>query len=149
MTTNLPDVLVVEDDELVREYLGKAVESLGKQCVRTGSARDAIRALEAAERAPSVILIDGLLPDMHGAELARQILEDPRWADCGICFVSGALRSGPNFALGIDALPKPVHRADLVACLVRMSEWKSGSTGSTEDRAAVLRSLTDRFLIAP
>jgi CheY-like chemotaxis protein len=142
-------VVVVEDDDLVREYLERVVESVGMTCICTGTAAEATKALEATQTIPVAMLIDGLLPDMHGAELARQILDAPQWANVGICFVSGALRDTPTFSAGIDALAKPVHRDDLVACLERMRDWSEAGGSDAQSRAAVLTLITERFMIAP
>jgi CheY-like chemotaxis protein len=142
-------VVVVEDDDLVRNYLQRVVESAGMTCACVGTAAEATAALRTSGKPPLAVLIDGLLPDMHGAELARQILEEPQWAATGICFVSGALRDTPTFSAGIDALVKPIHHDDLMACLVRMKEWSEAGGSDLQTRTAVLTLITEKFMIAP
>jgi len=142
-------VVVVEDDDLVRSYLQRVVESIGMSCTCVGTAEEAVQALVESQAAPLAVLIDGLLPDMHGADLARKILDVPRWAGAGICFVSGALRDTPTFAAGIDALAKPVHHDTLVACLNRMKEWSQAGGSDLPARDAVLTLMTEKFMIAP
>jgi CheY-like chemotaxis protein len=149
MKTEDPVVIVVEDDELVRHYLERAIESAGMKCACAASAAEALNALREAKTSPLVLLIDGLLPDLHGADLARQILNEPQWAKTGICFVSGAMRETPAFKAGVDALAKPVHRDALLACLERFKEWRQAGGSDPAERAAVLATLTERFMIAP
>jgi DNA-binding response OmpR family regulator len=149
MEPESPDVLVVEDDLLVRNYLGRAVESAGLKCACTASAAEALKALRVAKNGPLAVLIDGMLPDVHGADLARQILNEPQWAATGICFVSGALRDVPIFKAGVEALVKPVHRTELLACLDRIREWRDAGGSRPHERAAVLAALTEQFMIAP
>lgn len=62
-------VLVVEDERRMREQLVEQVESFGCTTFAAGAAYEAIRIAE-RER-PDIIFIDGLLPQMHGFELAR------------------------------------------------------------------------------
>lgn len=149
MDTGSEWIMVVEDDELVRSYLQRVVESAGTSCTSVGTAAEALEALAASQKAPVAALIDGLLPDMHGADLARYILEEPRWAGTGICFVSGALRDTPTFSAGIDALVKPIHHDDLMACLDRMKEWSHAGGSDVHTRMAILTLMTEKFMIAP
>lgn len=64
-------VLIVEDQRRTRELLAEQVQSFGCRTFVAAGAYEAIRIAE-AER-PDVILVDGLLPQMHGFELARFI----------------------------------------------------------------------------
>jgi CheY-like chemotaxis protein len=81
--------MVVEDDEGIREFLGRALGSeLGAYTV---VARDGQEALKWAERLrPSVIVLDLVLPSIDGFEVARRIKADPRLAETAIVAVSAA-----------------------------------------------------------
>ena len=63
-----PAVLVVEDDDAVRGFLTFALETGGYPAVGVRTGEEAMAVLR--ETAPPVILIDGILPDMHGIRLA-------------------------------------------------------------------------------
>jgi DNA-binding response OmpR family regulator len=67
----MPRILVVEDDkriaELVRLYLRKE----GHEVVLAGNGRDGVRL--AAEEQPDVIILDLMLPGLHGRDICRAI----------------------------------------------------------------------------
>ena len=85
-------VLVVEDDDAVRGFLTFALENGGHAAAGVRTGEEAMAVLR--KTVAPVILIDGILPDMHGIRLARAILDDPAFALLGVSFVTGAIRDG-------------------------------------------------------
>ena len=70
-TPTSPLALIVDDDRLVRARLS---EHLGIHDYRIAEAKTAYEAIQAAaQHRPELILLDGLLPQMHGFEVARMI----------------------------------------------------------------------------
>lgn len=70
MSDNLA-TLIIDDDRLVRARLR---EHLGNHGFRTLEAKTAYEGIQAAAiHRPALILLDGLLPQMHGFEVARMI----------------------------------------------------------------------------
>ena len=69
-------VLVVDDDEPVRELCRRTLESIGYTVLTAGSGTDAIAAAQAWEGAIDVLLTDVVMPGLHGSELARAIRTD-------------------------------------------------------------------------
>jgi DNA-binding response OmpR family regulator len=67
----LPAVLVVEDERKWRWSLIEQFRSMGIEALTASSGYEAIRV--AGESRPDLILLDGLLPEMHGFEIARFI----------------------------------------------------------------------------
>jgi DNA-binding response OmpR family regulator len=67
----LPSVLIVEDERKLRWSLIEQFRSLGIEALTASSGYEAIRV--AGESRPELILLDGLLPEMHGFEIARFI----------------------------------------------------------------------------
>ena len=68
---DLPTVLVVEDERKLRWSLIEQFGAMGIEVLTARSGYEAIRI--AGEKRPSLILLDGLLPEMHGFEIARFI----------------------------------------------------------------------------
>jgi CheY-like chemotaxis protein len=66
-----PIVLVVEDDEDIREMLGMLLRAWGQRVAVAPGGRAALAA--AAELEPGVMLIDLGLPDVDGFQVAEQI----------------------------------------------------------------------------
>src|SRR5665213_2098537 len=106
----VPTVLVVEDDDAVRSFLTYALESGGHTAVGVRTGEEAVTMLR--EHPAAVILIDGILPDMHGIRLARAILGDHGLEHDAITFVTGAIRDGRPAVAGVGALSKPLRARD-------------------------------------
>jgi len=64
-------VLVVEDDALIREFLGEFLPQAGYPCTTAPTAEAALELL--SRRAFAFVLADIRLPDMNGLELTRRI----------------------------------------------------------------------------
>jgi CheY-like chemotaxis protein len=140
-----PLALVVEDDDAVRGFLTFALESGGHKALGVSSGEEAMAVLRHTPVA--VILIDGILPDMHGMRLARAILEDPAFAQVGISFVTGAIRDGRPAAAGVGALSKPLRARDLVEAVGVLLTWRDAGGSPAPDRRAALAQLEQIFLV--
>jgi len=64
-------ILVVEDEEDIRELLKYNLEKEGYQVVGAGTGEDALRAVR--DRRPDLILLDLMLPGIDGLEVCRRI----------------------------------------------------------------------------
>lgn len=69
--TQLPSVLVVDDDSSDRAFLGEQLATAGYHVTTAANGLDALRRLQ-AEWAP-IIIVDWLMPKMGGLELCRAI----------------------------------------------------------------------------
>ena len=108
------NILLVEDDDFIREYTTELLKEFGHNVTAAPSAAVALKALE---NAPADFLITDVgLPDVSGAELAREVKE--RWPSIRIIFASGddsgAAESGINDAV---QLLKPYTAADLATAI--------------------------------
>ncbi|MGZ4958794.1 MAG: phosphate regulon transcriptional regulator PhoB [Methylomonas sp.] len=68
------NILVVEDEEAIREMLVMALEQAGLKVLPVASAELALQAL--AENMIDLILLDWMLPGISGVELARRLKND-------------------------------------------------------------------------
>jgi len=68
-----PLVLIVDDDERLREYVRVNLEAEGYEVREAGSAEEALGAL--GERSPDLILLDVMMPQVDGWETLRRIQE--------------------------------------------------------------------------
>ena len=71
--TSGPLVLIVDDDEGLREYVRVNLEVEGYEVREAGSAEAALEAL--GERSPDLILLDVMMPQVDGWETLRRIQE--------------------------------------------------------------------------
>lgn len=109
-------ILVVDDDSLVRGAIARAVTELGYLVVEAGDGAAALAAIETG--GVTLVILDYVMPDMDGAEVARAIAElDP---DLPLVFSTGhaALRALRTAAgEDVEVLEKPFTLDELEALL--------------------------------
>ncbi len=116
--------LVVDPNPLTRLILEHHCRSWGMACECLASGMEALKALESAQArgAPfQVVLLEKILPDLEGLELAAMIKANPAFSPARVVIVTGVAKRGDAAAskqVGVDAyLPKPVHSAELCRVL--------------------------------
>lgn len=139
-------LLIVEDDELVRSFLARALTGLAGEVTAVATGAEATRAVE--RHRFGAILLDGLLPDTHGVDLGRRLVALPNGARSGICFVSGSLRRPLPLRSGVSALPKPLRLRDLTAAVDELLRWGRTSGAVLADRLAALDRLAADLLVS-
>jgi DNA-binding response OmpR family regulator len=112
-----PVVLLVEDDDPVRDLIGRALRANGFDVVAAASGEEALE-LEVDARV-DLLLSDVMLPEQNGFEIANQIhARSPR---IPIVFMSGyydqAVAEAAHLDIGSTILQKPFAMADLLAHL--------------------------------
>ena len=80
-------ILVVEDDQDVRDALATVLETEGYTVVTAAHGEEALGRLRAAS-APSVILLDLYMPVMNGWAFRAEQLRDPKLAEIPVIVVS-------------------------------------------------------------
>jgi DNA-binding NtrC family response regulator len=115
-------ILIVDDDEAMREGLAEAISDFGHRAISAASGRAALTALAADP--VDAILVDFRMPDMDGLELIRRIRDGAGGRVPPIAVLT-AFASASNtieaMRLGaFDHLPKPIGRQELGGLLERM-----------------------------
>ena len=113
-------VLVVDDDNDVRESTRAMVEDAGHAVVE---ADGGVRALEilGADRAFDAVLLDFAMPVMNGGQVAEEIMRN--WPDAPIVFVTGYVENDvlqPWLDRGFRTLRKPFKSAEVAAVIEQM-----------------------------
>lgn len=109
-------ILVVEDDENIVRLLQIRLEQVGHSITAVMNGRDAIA--KARELLPDVVLLDVMLPEMNGLEVAKRLKHDPLTKNIPIIMLT-ARSEGSSVMAGLDAganayLVKPIHFPDLI-----------------------------------
>lgn len=114
-------VLVVEDDDDLRELLAMILEKEGYRVLTAVHGGDALAVLAEAPEAPDLVLLDLLMPIMGGLEFRRRQLQDPRLAPIPVLILSGEGRPTPELtALGVRrVVQKPLHGVEPLLKMVR------------------------------
>jgi signal transduction histidine kinase/DNA-binding response OmpR family regulator len=106
-------VLVVDDDPELRRVVGMDLRGEGLEVWTAETAEEGARL---AQKRPSLILLDLLLPDRSGLDLLEALKKDPVTRDIPVLVVSIAHEDVKALALGAaECLLKPVDRNVLVA----------------------------------
>jgi CheY-like chemotaxis protein len=80
------DVLVVDDDEVIRQLLASILTDEG---YRVRSAGDAYQAIEEVSQAtPGLLLLDLMMPGVSGVELLTRLRRDQRWQELPVILIS-------------------------------------------------------------
>lgn len=117
-----PGVMVVEDDLAVRETVQELLEEEGYRVIPASNGREALEHLRRAA-APSVILLDLMMPVMDGWQLRAELARDPRLSGIPVVVMSADERVQQKVqGLSVAAvLQKPVTLDDLLATVSRLS----------------------------
>ncbi|MGA0599248.1 response regulator [Caulobacter sp. KR2-114] len=117
-------ILVVDDIELNRSIFARQLTGDGAVVTEAAGGVEALRAIRVADEqgdAFDIILLDHMMPDIAGDEVAEQIRSHVRWRQPKLVLASsiGAPLSTDRAArAGFDAfLTKPVRHQALVDCL--------------------------------
>jgi DNA-binding NtrC family response regulator len=128
-------ILIVEDERVVADTLAQILSAHGYEIRTTYSAEEAIQTL--AHWIPDLAILDVMLPQMNGIELALVLKEDyPRChallfsgQPCVEALVEKAKHEGHEF----DVLAKPVHPSVMLKAISNLLCLDSGTASSIQN----------------
>lgn len=106
------DVLVVEDDDDLREVLAESLRFEGLRVIEAVDGTDALARLRSGER-PALIILDLIMPRMDGRQFLGAVGEDAGLSSIPVVLVTG---TPPSDLKGkVEAiLKKPIGMDDLL-----------------------------------
>ncbi len=120
-------ILVVDDEPVNRELEEAVLASAGYE-VRLAPDGPAALALAQAD-SPDLVLLDLLMPGMHGQEVCEKLKADPRTADIPVIVVTAVARAATKEALltsgADDFVTKPFRPGDLLGRVEAMLKVRS------------------------
>jgi two-component system phosphate regulon response regulator PhoB len=110
-------ILLVEDEEAIREMVAMALERAGYRVRHAESAEDADAAMRLSQ--PDLVLLDWMLPGESGIDFARRLKRDRATREIPIILLTARGEEGDRIR-GLDAgaddyVPKPFSPRELVA----------------------------------
>ena len=134
------DVLIVDDDSLVRKSLRSLLERQGYRCAEAGDGQEAVEL--ARHYAPECMLLDLSMPGLDGFAVARRLRGDPRTRGVRIHCLTGVAEPGVReqaLQAGCETfLAKPVDAARVLQVVGepgRPPEAENTVSGLTSDDA--------------
>lgn len=128
MHSRAADILLVEDDSLLRRAFTLLLQDAGYRVREAGTAADAIE--EARQRAPAMVLLDMGLPDRPGLDVARALREMPDTAGVPIVALTGRFGYDEEMACReagcTHFFPKPIEPRELIRRLPEILEAPAG-----------------------
>lgn len=113
-----PLVLAVDDEVEILDIVDKALSHKGMQVVRATRGREALEKLQV--NLPDIVLLDAMLPEIHGFEICHKIKQSQRFKHIPVIIIS-AIYTGWNFITDVkriygadDYMAKPFRIMELV-----------------------------------
>ncbi|NMB73528.1 MAG: response regulator [Myxococcales bacterium] len=132
-----PLVLVVDDEEDIVRMLEKALTAEGFRVVSAARGLEALQAVKAHR--PRLVLLDAMLPEIHGFEICRKIKSSQRFGKTPVVMIS-AVYKGWRYAQDVmetygadDFFEKPFR---LIPLVKRVKELLNAGQPPVESQAA-------------
>ncbi len=140
-------VLIVDDDEGVREFLAFELKTYGLKILQ---ATDGRKGLEAARKErPDAILLDVLMPNLDGWETLRALKQLSETRSIPVVILSVVENRAFGISLGaVEHLVKPVERPALLLALSRAGVLATKGHVLVVDDDADVRALLEQELVA-
>ena len=121
-------ILIVDDEDDIRRMLRRVLSERDVKVVEAARGSEALSAVR--EHEPDAILLDAMLPEIHGFDICRRIKGSKKYGHIPIVMVSAVYR-GWRFAEDLkqsygvaEFLEKPFKISDVVAALERVLEGR-------------------------
>ena len=124
-------LLLVDDNPVVLLGLSEHLRSAGFEVWEARSGEEGLQL--AREKNPDLLLLDVVLPDVHGVELCRRIKADPQLNSLFVVLLSAWETSADSKVAGLEAgadgyIARPIENRELVArvqALLRIQQAES------------------------
>jgi DNA-binding response OmpR family regulator len=143
-----PRVLVVDDEEAILDIIDRALTHKGMEVVRATRGREALEQLRATN--PDLVLLDAMLPEIHGFEICAQIKRSEQYGHTPVIIIS-AVYTGWNLIQDVkamyradDYMTKPFRIMELVRKVEETLAKAKGRPPSPE-QAEVHRTVEDQL----
>lgn len=128
VSTSGKTILVVDDEEDIRKLCRRLLSDKGHRVIEADRGLTALRLVK--EETPDLIVLDAMLPELHGFDIAKRIKGSEKYGSIPILMMSAVYRGWriaedlkANYGIE-DYLEKPFRIADLLSKATRLLEQK-------------------------
>lgn len=129
-------ILVVDDEEDIRKLVKRLLVDKGHQVIEADRGLMALRLVK--EETPDLILLDAMLPELHGFDIAKRIKGSEKYGSIPILMMSAVHRGWriaedlkTNYGIE-DYIEKPFRIAEMLAKVTRLLDRAIGGPPSTD-----------------
>jgi DNA-binding response OmpR family regulator len=133
-------VLVVDDEEDIRRLLKRVLVDRGYRVVEADRGTAALRLVK--EHVPDLIILDAMLPELHGFEICRRIKGSQKYGQIPIIMISAVYR-GWRYAedlkqnYGVDAyIEKPFRITEVLKAVEQVTSAKKSGDPSEKEKTS-------------
>jgi len=110
------NILIVDDDKVTLRTLEKILIRAGYSVIPLSLGKEAIKI--AKDRSPDLIILDIMMPDMDGGDVAAVLKDDPKTKSIPIIFLSSLVtkreEQSSSRQHGLYFISKPFEREELL-----------------------------------
>lgn len=119
-------ILLVDDDLTLLDCISQGLIDKGFQVLKADNGKDAINIAKTQQ--PDIILLDVVLPDLNGGEVAKKLENDPTTANIPIVFLTGLLTREEERTVinGRPFLGKPYGISEIITEIKRQTGKANG-----------------------
>jgi PAS domain S-box-containing protein len=138
-------LLVIDDDETVRELLDIYLSKVGYQVVAAASGPEGLELAQKIQ--PDAITLDVMMPGMDGWEVLSKLKADPKLAHIPVIMLTMTEDKEIGYSLGAaEYLTKPITRSQLIKVLRKYRSNKASCVVMVVEDDTVTREMMVRML---
>ena len=118
-------IMVVDDEPDILTTIGQMLEMSGYEVIKATNGKQCIEKLNVAPENPDLIVLDIIMPEVSGWDIAAILKENPKWNSIPILFLTA---KGDTMSIGMgrmtseDYIVKPFDAKDLILRIQRILE---------------------------
>jgi DNA-binding response OmpR family regulator len=113
-------ILIIDDEKDILDSLSGFLERNGYEVSAADNGQDGLKL--AHDQRPDLVILDLILPDIDGSDIAARLLEDPLTSRIPVIFLTSIMRKSEQEKVGRTAgnrqvVAKPCSPEEILACV--------------------------------